>query len=76
MSPQKRRDSKVGCNPNRKGKNHHLSRGSYLPFMRPLVPLDDGAFRVLASLDDYGDDYRILTRKAACKDICSWVKKT
>lgn len=41
-----------------------------------MVPLDDGTFRILASLDDYGDDQRILTRKATYKDICNWVKET
>ena len=41
-----------------------------------MVPLEDGTFCVLASLDDYGDDYRILTRKATYKDICNWVMET
>lgn len=44
--------------------------------MRPVIPLDDGTFCVLMSLKNYGDDQRILTRKATYKDIYDWVRKT
>lgn len=41
-----------------------------------MIPLEDGTFCVLASLDDYGDDQRILTRRATYKDIYHWVMET
>ena len=44
--------------------------------MRPVVPLGDGTFCVLASLDDYGDHQSVVTRKATCRDIVRWVKDT
>ena len=65
-----------GSLPSCEGKNPCLDRDSYLPFMRPVIPLDDGTFCVLMSLKNYGDDQRILTRKATYKDIYDWVRKT
>ena len=34
-----------------------------------MIPLDDGTFCVLMFLKNYGDDQRMLTRKATYRDI-------
>ena len=44
--------------------------------MRPVIPLGDGTFCVLMSLDSYGDDQNVITRKATYRDIVAWVKET
>ena len=44
--------------------------------MRPVIPLGDGTFCVLAFLNDYGDHQSVVTRKATYRDIVRWVKDT
>ena len=44
--------------------------------MRPVIPLDDGTFCVLAFLKSYSDDQSVITRKATYQDIVNWVKNT
>jgi len=41
-----------------------------------VIQLGDGTFSLLMFLKTYGDDQRMLTRKAICKDIYVWVRKT
>lgn len=44
--------------------------------MRPVIPLGDGTFCVLAFLKNYGDHQSVVTCKAAYRDIVRWVKDT
>jgi len=41
-----------------------------------VIPLGDGTFCVLMFLKNYGEDQRMLTRKATYRDIYDWVRKT